>query len=139
MRKGLAVNTAVLGRQKVDSIIQTMRGQIKAPWSLEEETTVGASVLMLDPPKRAKIGPRDEERLLRGTRTSALAKKIRAIRFSGGILSTSDVPEVLQTLLRAAKNYGIVEEVRRRSVASVGGSLPRPSTTIWKSTHRMRK
>ena len=111
MRKGLAVNTAVLGRQKVDSIIQTMRGQIKAPWSLEEETTVGASVLMLDPPKRAKIGPRDEERLLRGTRTSALAKKIRAIRFSGGILSTSDVPEVLQTLLRAAKNYGIVEEV----------------------------
>ena len=49
------------------AIIQTMRGQIKAPWSLEEETTVGASVLMLDPPKRAKIGPRDEERLLRGT------------------------------------------------------------------------
>ena len=111
MRKGLAVNTAVLGRQKVDAITQTMRGQIKAPWSLEEETTVGASVLMLDPPKRANIGPRDEERLLRGTPTSALAKKIRAVRFSDERLNASDVAQVLETLLRAAKNYGLVEEV----------------------------
>ncbi len=117
MRKGLAVNTSVLGRQKLDAITQTMRGQIKAPWSLEEETTVGASVLMLDPPKRAKIGPRDEERLLRGTPTSALARKIRAIRFGTRKLSASDVPEVLETLLQAAKNYGIVEEVS----APVGG------------------
>ena len=117
MRKGLAVNTAVLGRQRLDAITQTMRGQIRAPWSLEEEATVGASVLMLDPPKRAKIGPRDEERLLRGTPTSALAKKIRAIQFGDRHLSTGDVPGVLETLLQAAKNYGIVEEV----AAPVGG------------------
>ena len=111
MRKGLAVNTAALGRLKVDAIAQTMRGQIKAPWSLEEEATVGASVLMLEPPKRARIGPRDEERLVRGTRQSALARKIRAIRFGGRQLSAGDVPNVLKTLLNGAKNYGIGEEV----------------------------
>ena len=94
-----------------------MRGLIKAPWSLEEEATIGASVLMLEPPKRARIGPRDEERLVRGTRQSALARKIRAIRFGGRQLSAGDVPDVLKTLLNGAKNYGIVEEVS----APVGG------------------
>ena len=111
MRTGLAVNTAALGRQKVEALAQTMRGQIKAPWSLEEEATVGASVLMLDPPKRANIAARDEERLLRGTRQSGLARKIRAIRFGGRQLAVADVPDVLKTLLHAAKNYGLVEEV----------------------------
>ena len=111
MRTGLAVNTAALGRQKVEALTQTMRGQVKAPWSLEDEATVGASVLMLDPPKRAKIGPRDEERLLRGTRQSGLARKIRAIRFANTQLSAGDIPDVLKTLLHAAKNYGLVEEV----------------------------
>ena len=66
---------------------------------------------MLDPPKRAKIGPRDEERLLRGTRQSGLARKIRAIRFGDTQLSAGDIPAVLKTLLHAAKNYGLVEEV----------------------------
>ena len=111
MRTGLAVNTAALGRQKVEALTQTMRGQIKAPWSLEDEATVGASVLMLDPPKRARIGPRDEERILRGTRQSGLARKIRAIRFGDTQLSAGDIPDVLKTLLHAAKNYGLVEEV----------------------------
>ena len=111
MRTGLAVNTHALARQKVEALTQTMRGQIKAPWSLEDEATVGASVLMLDPPKRARIGPRDEERLLRGTRQSGLARKIRAIRFSDTQLSAGDIPDVLKTLLHSAKNYGLVEEV----------------------------
>ena len=111
MRTGLAVNTTALGRQKVEALTQTMRGQVKAPWSLEDEATVGASVLMLDPPKRARIGPRDEERILRGTRQSGLARKIRAIRFANTQLSAGDIPDVLKTLLHAAKNYGLVEEV----------------------------
>ena len=111
MRTGLAVNAAALGRQKVEALTQTMRGQVKAPWSLEDEATVGASVLMLDPPKRTSIGPRDEERILRGTRQSGLARKIRAIRFGDTQLSAGDIPDVLKTLLHAAKNYGLVEEV----------------------------
>ena len=117
LRKGLAVNAAVLDRQKLETITQTMRGQIKAPWSLEDETTVSASVLMLDPPKRAKIRPRDEERLLRGTRSSALARKIRDLKFDNHTLLPADVPGVLKVLLNAAKNYGVVEEVP----SSVGG------------------
>ena len=88
-----------------------MRGQIKAPWSLEEEAAVGASVLMLNPPRRAQIGPRDEDRILRGTPTSALAKQIRAVKFAGQAIAAKDVPDVLEALLRAAKNYGLVEEV----------------------------
>ena len=111
MRTGLAVNTAALGRQKVEALARTMLGQIKAPWSLEEEVTVGASVLMLDPPRRTKIAARDEERILRGTRQSGLARRIRAIRLGERQLSAGDVPDVLKTLLHAAKNYGLVEEV----------------------------
>ena len=88
-----------------------MRGHIKAPWALEDETTISGSVLMLDPPRRANIRPRDEDRLLRGTPTSALARKIRDIPFNGHRLVAADAPEVLKALLQGAKNYGIVEEV----------------------------
>ena len=123
MRTGLAVNTAALGRQKVEALTQTMRGQVKAPWSLEDEATVGVSVLMLDPPKRARIGPRDEERILRGTRQSGLARKIRAIRFGDTQLSAGDIPDVLKTLLHAAKKYGLVEEVSS-PVGGIGCTLP---------------
>ena len=111
MRKGLAVNAAALERQKADMIAQTMRGLIKAPWSLGEEATRGATVLMIDPPKRDTIGPRDEAQIVRATATSALAKKIRAIQFGDRQLNAGDVREVLEALLRAARNYGIVEEV----------------------------
>ena len=111
MRLGLAVNTSALDRNRVETLTQTMRGQIKAPWALEDENTTAGSVLMLDPPKRANIGPRDEDRLLRGTPNSALAKKIRAIGFNGRLISSAEVSGVLELLLRAARNYGIVAEV----------------------------
>lgn len=111
MRKGLAVNTPALERQKVEALAQKMRGQIKAPWSLEEEAAIGASVLMLNPPKRAQIGPRDEDRILRGTPMSALAKQVRTVKFAGRAIAAKDAPEVLKAMLRAARNYGLVEEV----------------------------
>ena len=117
MRKGLAVNTPALERQKIEALAQKMRGQIKAPWSLEEEAAVGAPVLMLNPPRRAQIGPRDEDRILRGTPTSALAKQIRTVKFAGQTVATRDTPDVLESLLRAAKNYGLVEEV----ASQIGG------------------
>ena len=117
MRQGLAVNTPVLDRQQGEVLTQSMQGQIKAPWSLEDENTVGSSVLMLEPPRRYQIRPRDEDRIVRGTRQSALARKIREIHFGDRRLTTAEVPEVLKSLLQAAKNYGIVEDV----ASPVGG------------------
>ena len=110
MRKGLAVNTPALERHRVDVLAQRMRGQIKAPWSLEEEVQVGASLLLLEPPKRTRIRARDEDRILRGTPTSALARKIRALTFADQRIEAKAFPKFLQGLLRAAKNYGLVEE-----------------------------
>ena len=42
MRKGLAVNTPALERHRVEELARRMRGQIRAPWSLEEEVQAGA-------------------------------------------------------------------------------------------------
>ena len=117
MRQGLAVNTLVLDRQQAEVLTQSMQGQIKAPWSLEDENTAGNSVLMLEPPRRNQISPRDEDRIVRGTRQSALARKIREIRFGEQTLTTAEVSEVLKVLLKAAKNYGLVEDI----ASPVGG------------------
>ena len=117
MRTGLAVSSTVLERQRIETLTETMKGQIKSPWSLEDENAIGASVLMLDPPKRASIAPRDEERIVRGTPGSLLARKIGNIESNGRRPKPSEVPDILAALLAAAKNYGIVRDI----ASPVGG------------------
>ncbi len=111
MRKGLAVNSQVLERQKIENLIQRMRSSIAAPWALSDEALIGSTFLMLKPPHKSRISRRDEDRILRGTPRSALAKKIRELKFNGRLIEPKDIECILSTLLNAAKNYGVVEEV----------------------------
>ncbi|MCE6967194.1 DEAD/DEAH box helicase [Cereibacter sphaeroides] len=117
MRKGLAVNSAALERMKVENLAQRMRGLIKAPWNIEEEALTTATVFLTEPPKKKEVRAKDEEKILRGSPTSAIGRKLRDMTFGGDHISTTDVKEVVDGLLRAALSFGQVVE----AAASIGG------------------
>ncbi len=110
MRKGLAVNTSVLETLQVETLVNRMRGQIKSPWSIEDDGTI-ATTLMLDPPKAKELRVRDEARIVRGTATSAIGKKLGEQKFGGKPPRSKEIPLILEGLLRASQNYGLVNEV----------------------------
>ena len=111
MRRGLAINTPSLDRTRIETLADKMRGRIKLPWLLERENITAAATLILTPLKRSGTKPQDQERLLRATPTSALAKQLRRkVTFAGQKPNSRTIPDILHTLLLAAKNHGMVEE-----------------------------
>lgn len=108
MRKGLAVDCAALNRLKLEELVGRSHNLIKSPWSIDDDRILTATIFMPEPPKRKEIKGKDEDRLLRGSPTSAIGRKLRELTFSGRRIELKEVPEVLKGLLKAAENYGSV-------------------------------
>ena len=108
MRKGLAVNCTALNRIKLEKLVNENYGLIKAPWHISEGRTTPSTIFMPDAPKRKDIRNKDEDKLLRGGPTSAIGRKIKQLHFSGRHITSKEVPEVLEGLLTASKNYGAI-------------------------------
>ena len=108
MRKGLAVDCAALNKLKLEELVGKNHNLIKSPWNIDDERIVTSTIFMTEPPKRREMKNRDEERLLRGSPTSAIGRKIRELTFGGRRIDLKEVPEVLQALLKASENYGTV-------------------------------
>jgi hypothetical protein len=51
---------------------------------------------------------KDEDKLLRGSPTSAIGRKIGDMTFSGRRIDLKEAPEVIEGLLKAFENYGSV-------------------------------
>ena len=117
MRKGLAVECDALDRLKIESLTARMRGLIKAPWILDEERFLAAPVFMSRPPTRRELFPKDEELILRGSPTSTIGRILKAKTFAGRRPTGKQITEIVEGLLRAANNYGLVTQV----VSPVGG------------------
>ena len=117
MRKGLAVECDALDRLKIESLTARMRGLIKAPWILDEERFLAAPVFMSRPPTRREMLPKDEELILRGSPTSTIGRILKAKTFDGRRPTGKQITEIVEGLLRAANNYGLVTQV----VSPVGG------------------
>jgi hypothetical protein len=117
MRKGLAVECDALDRLKIESLTARMRGLIKAPWILDEERFLAAPVFMARPPTRREMRPKDEELILRGSSTSTIGRILKAKTFAGKRPTGKQITEIVEGLLRAADNYGLVTQV----VSPVGG------------------
>lgn len=109
MRKWLAVDCSALEKLKLEALAGENYNRIKSPWDLSEDRIIGATIFMTEPPKRKEMRNRDEERLVRGSPTSAIGKIIRdQLTFGGKKLKFTDVPEVIDGLLKASENYGAV-------------------------------
>lgn len=117
MRKGLAVECDALDIQKTESLAKRM-GAIKAPWRLEEESISGATTFMTKAPSSKKLKLRDEALILRGSPQSAIGRIIRSMSF-GGVkpANQQEVTDVINGLLQAALNYGLVIS----ATSAVGG------------------
>ena len=108
MRKGLAVDCASLNRLKLEELAGKNHSLIKSPWNVDDDRIVTSTIFMTVPPKRKEMKNKDEDRLLRGSPTSAIGKRIRDQMFGGRRIETKEVPEVVEGLLKASENYGSV-------------------------------
>lgn len=108
MRKGLAVDCAALNRLKLEELVGKNHNLIKSPWNIDDDRMVTSTIFMTEPPKRKEMKNKDEDRLLRGSPTSAIGRKMRELTFSGRRIELKEVPEVLEGLLKASENYGSV-------------------------------
>jgi ATP-dependent helicase YprA (DUF1998 family) len=108
MRKGLAVDSGALNRLKLEELSGKNHNLIKSPWSIEEDRIVTSTIFMTDPPKRKEMKNKDEDKLLRGSPTSTIGRKIRDMTFAGRRIELKEVPEVMEGLLKASENYGSV-------------------------------
>jgi hypothetical protein len=108
LRKGLAVDCNALNRLKLEELTGKNHNLIKTPWNVDDDRIVTSTIFMTEPPKRREMRNRDEDKLLRGSPTSAIGKKIRDLTFSGRRLELKEVPEVIEGLLKASEIYGAV-------------------------------
>ena len=108
MRKGLAVDSGALNRLKLEELSGKNYNLIKSPWNIEEDRIVTSTIFMTDPPKRREMKNKDEDKLLRGSPTSAIGRKIRDMTFAGRRIELKEVPEIMEGLLKASENYGSV-------------------------------
>ena len=108
MRKGLAVDSGALNRLKLEELSGKNHNLIKSPWNIEEDRIVTSTIFMTDPPKRKEMKNKDEDKLLRGSPTSTIGRKIRDMTFANRRIELKEVPEVMEGLLKASENYGSV-------------------------------
>jgi len=108
MRKGLAVDCASLNRLKLEELAGKNHNLIKSPWNVDDDRIVTSTIFMTVPPKRKEMKNKDEDRLLRGSPTSAIGKRIRDQLFGGRRIEIKEVSEVIEGLLKASENYGSV-------------------------------
>ena len=126
MRKGLAVDCDALDRLKIESLAGRMRSVIKAPWLLEDEGSLAATVFMPRPPARREMPQKDEELIIRGTPTSTIGRQLRTMTFAGRRPTSRQMTEIVEGLLKAAARYGLAT-----SVASPVGRRGLASRAVW--------
>jgi superfamily II DNA/RNA helicase len=109
LRKGLAVDTRALDRLELEGLKQRSERTHRAPWGFtRDETPRCATQLIIDAPSRSNIGLRDEALLLRGGSRSLLGRRLRVPGLWGGPLKPDQYDAVLNAMLAAATEYGLV-------------------------------
>jgi hypothetical protein len=66
MCKGLSIDYDAVDRLKIEGVAGRMRSTIKAPWLLEDEGPLAATVFIPRPPARRDMRQKDERLIIRG-------------------------------------------------------------------------
>ena len=112
LRKGLAATSDALDQTHVDNTANAARQYLQEPWSISrEEKPRIAAALILAPLRRAEIGVRNENLVVRGSSRSSLARQLNRAEIWERRLSADRYVEVLEALLAAASEYQLVRSV----------------------------
>lgn len=113
LRRGLAVTADVLDPAIVDTIANSARQSLRDPWSISQQGDPRtASALIVEAPRKADVGVRGEQLILRGGSRSGLARQLNRADIWGKRLSASRYVELLTALLNAAVQYQLVRAVQ---------------------------
>jgi len=121
MRRGLAVATEALDRQKTLQVAERSRQRLREPWAIdrnEEDELREAGFLMVDPPRQAEIRVTENVLIVRGGWRTNLGKALRHKRLWGELLPASEYEDLIRQLLKAAEAHQIVRRV------AIGGDNP---------------
>jgi superfamily II DNA/RNA helicase len=114
MRRGLAIATEALDRQRILQFAETSRNHLRDPWLIdqnEEQELRRAGFLMIDPPSKAEISAAEDVLIVRGGWRTALGKALRSKDVWGEPLPVKEYDDVIVTLLRAAENHQVIRRV----------------------------
>ena len=109
MRRALAVETEALDPLALEEIGNSSRQSLREPWCIGlQERIRSASALMIDAPAREDAGVQGEPLVLRAGPRSALARRLNKATFWGRRLGAEEYSDVLEALIRAAEDKGII-------------------------------
>ncbi|MFG1228840.1 DEAD/DEAH box helicase [Xanthobacter wiegelii] len=114
MRRGLAIATEALDRQRILQVAETSRNHLRDPWLIdqnEEQELRQAGFLMIDPPSKAEISAAEDVLIVRGGWRTGLGKALRSKDVWGEPLPVKEYDDVIATLLRAAENHQVIRRV----------------------------
>ena len=114
MRRGLAIATEALDRQRTLQVAEASRNHLRDPWLIdqnEERELRQAGFLMIDPPSKADISATEDGLIVRGGWRTALGKALRSKDVWGEPLPVKEYGEVIATLLRAAESHQVIRRV----------------------------
>jgi Lhr-like helicase len=115
LRHGLAVTTDALDPLNVEALANASRQSLREPWSIsQQEGPRQAAALIIDAPRRAEAGLRDEPLIVRGGSRSMLARRLSHGDIWGRRLDGKTYREVISALLTAAAQYQLVRSVPTR-------------------------
>jgi Lhr-like helicase len=128
LRKWMAIRSQVLDPMVVEQMLQKSHARLRAPWGFgNDEKPRKARWLLVVPPSRRDMNPRDEDLIVRGGSRSALGKTIKSSRGTRTpqepdgrklwdnpsdvrALSSRDFDTLIEALLKAACTHGLVSE-----------------------------
>ena len=111
MRKALAVDCLALTQRKLEELASASANLLQSPWRVEDDNLTTATMLITEAIGKGKIRGRDSERLIRGSPTSLIGRKIRSLGLTEEAMSATEFFEVMECLLQASMNYGTVTKV----------------------------
>ncbi len=112
LRQGLAVDTEDLDAVALEARANLSRQYLRSPWGFAaEETPVGRTQLVLDPPRGDNLKPKDLRAILRGGPQSRFGRALRASKAFGRPLTASEGDGVTRALLAIAQKRAYVAPV----------------------------
>lgn len=107
--EGQAVDTEALDLSILDSIGESSRKLLRAPWSLDKQEGLrGRAILLTQAPGKARINLQEERTIVRAGHNSRVARSINTRAFLGTKLGRRDYLPFLEGLLQLLAREGIV-------------------------------
>ncbi len=110
--EGLAIDTEALEETVLDTVSQSSREHLCAPWSIDHKEKLRyRTAFMLDAPSKTDAGLRDEQTFMRGGARSRLARIINRRSILHTRLKPDDYITFMEGVLKVLVEEGLLREV----------------------------